>query len=125
VQVVRNATSPLTESESLASSNPLLTDENETEASTVYHSLAISRISSESFILKGGTLKRNANATKNEVWQFFQVYNEKKFKTHTFCCLCKSDVSYGKTHSTNNLEKHIQRHHNKEYAIIMKDRAEK
>jgi len=84
-----------------------------------------SGISSESFIEKGGTLKRNANATKNEVWQFFQVYNEKKFQTHVFCVLCKSDVSYGKTHSTSNLEKHIQRHHKTEFANIMKDRAEK
>jgi hypothetical protein len=77
-----------------------------------------SGISSESFIEKGGTLKRNANATKNEVWQFFQVYNEKKFQTHVFCVLCKSDVSYGKTHSTSNLEKHIQRHHKTEFANI-------
>ena len=33
-----DATSPLTESESLASSNPLLSDENEIEASTADHS---------------------------------------------------------------------------------------
>jgi len=97
--------SPLTETESVseASSNPRSAVEVETEASTVDPSTAISRTASESFILKGGTLKRNANATKNEVWQFFQVYNEKKFKTHAYCVLCKSDVSYGKTHSTSNL----------------------
>ena len=106
--------SPLTESE--ASSNPPSAVQFDVESSTVDSSIARSRISSESFIEKGGTLKRNANATKNEVWQFFQVYNEKKFKTHVFCMLCKSDVSYGKTHSTSNLEKHIQRQHKKEYS---------
>jgi hypothetical protein len=114
---------PLTESE--ASSNPPSAVQFDVESSTVDSSLARSRISSESFIEKGGTLKRNANAAKNEVWQFFQVYNEKKFRTHVFCMLCKSDVSYGKTHSTSNLEKHIQRQHKKEYTIIMKDRADK
>ena len=115
--------SPLTESE--ASSNPPSAVQFDVESSTVDSSIARSRISSESFIEKGGTLKRNANATKNEVWQFFQVYNEKKFKTHVFCMLCKSDVSYGKTHSTSNLEKHIQRQHKKEYTSIMKERADK
>ena len=118
-----DATSPLTESE--VSSNPPSTVEVEASASTADSSFAISRISSESFIEKGGTLKRNANATKNEVWQFFQVYNEKKFKTHVFCMLCKSDVSYGKTHSTSNLEKNIQRKHKTEYDIIMAERANK
>ena len=65
--------SPLTETESVseASSNPRSAVEVETEASTVDPSTAISSTASESFILKGGTLKRNANVTKNEVWQFF------------------------------------------------------
>jgi hypothetical protein len=124
VELSKNDTaSPLTETESVASLNPPV--EVETEASTVDPSLGIRRTSPESFILKGGTLKRNTNGTKNEVWQFFKVYNENKFKTRVFCVLCKSDVSYGKTHSTSNLEKHMQRHHKKEYASIMKERAEK
>jgi hypothetical protein len=118
-----DAASPLTESE--ASSNPPSTVEVEAEASTVDSSCVIGRISSESFVEKGGTLKRNINATKNEVWQFFQIYNEKKFHTHAFCGLCKSDVSYGNSHSTSNLERHVRRHLKKEYETIMKDRAEK
>ena len=33
--------------------------------------------------------------------------------------LCKSNVNYGITHSTSNLEKHMQWHHKKEYENIM------
>ena len=80
--------------------------------------------SPQSFRKQGGTVKRNIQG-KNEVWEFFQIYNEKKFKSHAFCILCKSDVNYGKTHSTSNLEKHIQRHHKKEYENIMCERANK
>jgi hypothetical protein len=72
----------------------------------------------------GGTLKRNVNG-KSEVWQFFQVYEERKFMTHAFCILCKSDINYGRSHSTSNLEKHMQRHHKKEYDLIMCKRANK
>jgi len=72
VELSKNDTaSPLTETESVASLNPPV--EVETEASTVDPSLGIRRTSPESFILKGGTLKRNTNGTKNEVWQFFKV----------------------------------------------------
>ena len=55
----------------------------EAQALTVDTSFATT--SSESFIEKGGTLKRNVHATKNEVWACFQVYKEKKFHTHAFC----------------------------------------
>jgi len=103
--------------ESGASSSPL--------AVTVDVDTLFAMTSSKSFIEMGGTLKRNAHATKNEVWTYFQVYNEKKFHTHAFCVLCKSDVSYGKTHSTSNLEKNIQRKHKTEYDIIMAERANK
>ena len=72
----------------------------------------------------GGTLKRNVNG-KSEVWQFFQIYEERMFTTHAFCILCKSDVNYGRTHSTSNLEKHMQRHHKNEYDTIMCERANK
>ena len=80
--------------------------------------------SPQSFRKQGGTVKRNILG-KNEVWEFFQIYNEKNFKTHAFCILCKSDVNYGITHSTSNLEKHMQRHHKKEYENIMCERANK
>ncbi len=103
--------------ESGASSSPL--------AVTIDVDTLFAMTSSKSFIEMGGTLKRNAHATKNEVWTYFQVYNEKKFHTHAFCVLCKSDVSYGKTHSTSNLEKNIQRKHKTEYDIIMAERANK
>ncbi len=96
----------------------------ETEAPTSASSLTASTLSSQSFSSQGGTLKRNVYG-KSEVWQFFQVYDEKKFKTHAFCLLCKCDVNYGSTHSTSNLEKHIKRHHNIEYGRIMSDRANK
>ena len=38
--------------------------------------------SPQSFRKQGGTVKRNILG-KNEVWEFFQIYNEKNFKTHT------------------------------------------
>jgi hypothetical protein len=79
---------------------------------------------SDAFREQGGTLKRNVNG-KNKVWAFFQIYDEKKFTTHAFCMLCKSDVNYGRTHSTSNLEKHMQRHHKKDYENIMCERANK
>ena len=62
---------------------------------------------------------------KDEVWEFFQIYDEKKFRTHAFCILCNSDVNYGRTHSISNLEKHVQRHHEKEYENVMCERANK
>ena len=102
-----NDAPPLTETGlvSKASSNPRPAAEVEAKGLTIAPSMAIIRISSESFILKGGALKRNANTTKNEVWQFFQVYNKKKL-----------------THSNSNLKKHIQQHHNKKCASIMNDK---
>jgi hypothetical protein len=96
----------------------------EIEAQTSASSFTANTLSSKSFSVQGGTLKRNMYG-KNEVWEFFQVYNEKKFKTHACCLPCKSDFNYGKTHSTSNLDKHIMRHHKKEYEIIMSDRANK
>jgi hypothetical protein len=78
----------------------------------------------KSFYEEGATLKRNVNG-KSDVWQFFHIYDEKKFQDHAFCLLCKSDIKYGKTHSTSNLEKHIQRHHKKEYEDIMIQRSNK
>jgi hypothetical protein len=80
--------------------------------------------SSLSFCERGGTLKRNIKG-KSDVWLHFQIYNEKKFNAHAFCLLCKSDVKYGQTHSTTNLEKHLQRNHEKEYKTIMVERAKK
>jgi hypothetical protein len=96
----------------------------ETEAPTSASSLPASTLSSHSFSVQGGTLKRNVHG-KSEVWEFFQVYDEKKFKTHAFCLLCESDVNYGSSQSTSNLEKHIKSHHNIEYERIMSDRANK
>ena len=95
-------------------------------SSSVTSSVTASMLSEspQSFRKQGGTVKRNIQG-KSEVWEFFQIYNEKKFKTHAFCILCKSDVNYGKTHSTSNLEKHIQRHNKKEYENIMCERANK
>jgi hypothetical protein len=85
---------------------PVLTvavsDANSPSASSVTASTLSA--SPQSFREQGGTLKRNVNG-KNEVWTFFQIYDEKKFTTHAFCMLCKSDVNYGRTHSTSNLEK--------------------
>lgn len=105
---------------------PVLTvavsDANSTSASSVTASTLSA--SPQSFREQGGTLKRNVNG-KNEVWTFFQIYDEKKFTTHAFCMLCKSDVNYGRTHSTSNLEKHMQRHHKKDYENIMCERANK
>jgi hypothetical protein len=105
---------------------PVLTvavsDANSTSASSVTTSTLSA--SPQSFREQGGTLKRNVNG-KNEVWTFFQIYDEKKFTTHAFCMLCKSDVNYGRTHSTSNLEKHMQRHHKKDYENIMCKRANK
>jgi hypothetical protein len=74
---------------------------------------------------KGGTLKRNALA-RNEIWQFFRLYNEKKFsKSAVYCILCSKDIYYGTSHSTSNLEKHVMRHHKDEYKAVMNERAEK
>jgi hypothetical protein len=74
---------------------------------------------------KGGTLKRNALA-RNEIWQFFRLYNEKQFsKSLAYCILCSKDVNYGTSHSTSNLEKHLMRHHRDEYKVVMNERAEK
>jgi hypothetical protein len=77
-----------------------------------------------SFGDQGGTLKRNIHG-RNEVWSFFRVYNEKQFKTHAFCILCKKDINYGSTRCTSNLEKHILRHHKEQHKIIMSERASK
>ena len=105
---------------------PVLTvavsDATSTSASSVTASTLL--VLPQSFREQGGTLKRNVNG-KNEVWAFFQIYDEKKFTTHAFCMLCKSDVNYGRTHSTSNLEKHMQRHHKKDYENIMCERANK
>lgn len=76
------------------------------------------------YVDKGGTLKRNEFG-RNEVWQFFRIYNEKRFKQHVFCLLCEKDVYYGLSHATSNLEKHISRHHKDDYKAIMCDRANK
>ena len=35
------------------------------------------------YVDKGGTLKRNEFG-RNEVWQFFRIYKEKRFKQHVF-----------------------------------------
>jgi hypothetical protein len=58
----------------------------ENEAQTSASSFAASTLSSKSFSVQGGILKRNVYG-KNEVWEYFQVYDEKKFKTHAFCIL--------------------------------------
>ena len=74
---------------------------------------------------RGGTLKRNELA-RNEIWQFFRLYNEKQFsKAAAHCILCSKDVHYGTSHSTSNLEKHVMRHHKDEYKTVMNERAEK
>jgi hypothetical protein len=39
--------------------------------------------SPQSFRKQGGTVKRNIQG-KNEVWEFFQIYNEKNFKNSCF-----------------------------------------
>jgi hypothetical protein len=87
-------------------------------------SVTASAISSVSFNAQGGTLKRNVKG-KSDVWLYFQIYHEKKFHTHAFCLLCESDVNHGQMHSTSNLDKHLQRHHAKEYETIMVERAKK
>jgi hypothetical protein len=55
----------------------------ETEAATSASSLTASTFLSQSFSAQGGALKRNVHG-KSEVWQFFKVYDETKFKTHAF-----------------------------------------
>jgi hypothetical protein len=76
------------------------------------------------FLDKGGSLRLNHLGT-NEVWQYFRVYNEKRFKTHAYCGLCNKDVFYGLSHATGNLEKHMSRHHKEDYKEIMCERANK
>jgi hypothetical protein len=82
-------------------------------------------VSAVSATERGGTLKRNELA-RNEIWQFFRLYNEKQFsKAAAHCILCSKDVHYGTSHSTSNLEKHVMRHHKDEYKTVMNERAEK
>jgi hypothetical protein len=105
---------------------PVLTVDVSDATSTSASSVTASMLSAspQSFRKLGGTLKRNMYG-KNEVWEFFQIYDEKKLTTHAFCILCHSDVNYGRTHSTSNLEKHVQRHHKKEDENILCERANK
>jgi hypothetical protein len=56
------------------------------------------------YVDRGGTLKRN-ELGRNEVWQFFRIYNEKHYKQYVFCLLCEKDVFYGSSHTTSNLGK--------------------
>ncbi len=53
------------------------------------------------------------------------MYNEKQFKEHAFCLLCKMDVYYGASHATSNLKKHVDRHHKEVYKAILSERAKK
>ena len=105
---------------------PVLTVDVSDATSTSASSVTASMLSAspQSFRKLGGTLKRNMHG-KDEVWEFFQIYNDKKFTVLAFCILCNSAVNYGRTHSTSNLEKHLQRHHKKGYKNVMCERANK
>jgi hypothetical protein len=97
---------------------------NESESTISILPETTNESSDNTFIGRGGTVKRNEKAS-NEVWEYFRIYNEKHFRTHAFCVLCNKDVNYGKTHSTSSLDKHIFRHHKDEYKNIMTERAKK
>ncbi len=74
------------------------------------------------FLNKGGSLRKN-HLSINEGWQYFHVYNKKRFKSHTCCVLCNKDVFYGLSHFTSNLEKHMSRLYKEDYKEIMCYRA--
>jgi hypothetical protein len=61
-------------------------------------------VTQATYVDRGGTLKRN-EFSRNEVWQFFHVYKEKRFKQHVFCLLCEKDVYHGLSHAASNLKK--------------------
>ena len=78
----------------------------------------------------GGTLINNFRA-KNDVWQFFKVYKEKNFSKVACCMLCKDadasqpDITYGTSHSTGVLERHIYRHHEEENSLLIAAKRQK
>ncbi len=67
--------------------------------------------------------KRNA---KSGIWQFFEIYRDRKFQNLAFCLLCKKDVNYSTTMSTGMLTRHVRTKHRSDYqAMLEADMAKK
>jgi hypothetical protein len=56
---------------------------------------------------------------RSDVWRYFQVFKEAKYKAWTYCMLCDKDVHYTEMMSTRMLIRHLWKHHRKEYDMVM------
>ncbi len=69
--------------------------------------------------------KASKKCGRSDIWKYFQVYKEAKFKAWTFCTLCSKQVNYTDTMSTGVLLRYLQKCHRKEYDLVLKLDVEK
>jgi hypothetical protein len=55
----------------------------------------------------------------SEVWQYFDVFTDRKYKSYAFCKLCQPEVYFTPTMSTGMLTCHIQKHHHEEHEKVI------
>jgi hypothetical protein len=55
----------------------------------------------------------------SEVWHFFEVFQDVKYKAWAFCTLCCTDINYTDTMNMGMLVRHLQKQHKDEYYKVI------
>lgn len=61
---------------------------------------------------------KNKNA-KSSIWNYFEVYHDKKLRHLAYCILCHNDVNYTTSKSTGMLTRHLRRQHRNEFQAMV------